>query len=242
MYGKPSTHFFGTNYPIPEVAVEVQEFIKLHIDSEYYNEKYSKDEVKHWGPVLSWMIMVSGLKKTEKQLRILDVGCGYGTLLGIAHNLGFETYGIDFLPMGTYLSEETHKKYAIHFEQCNLEASPLPFSGPFDVVLLTDVLEHLNFQPATLLAKIRDVLKPDGCLMVTTPALGHGWQPEIHDMPFEEIPEYSPDVEYQDRHMKIYSVEELKRLFESTGFKAYVGVHNMPGSHQGELHAFASPK
>ena len=52
----------------------------------------------------------------------------------------------------------------------NVECQPLPWAdGTFDVVLCAEVLEHLTFDPAHMLAEIHRVLRPGGRLVLTTP-------------------------------------------------------------------------
>jgi SAM-dependent methyltransferase len=48
---------------------------------------------------------------------------------------------------------------------------PVP-SGSFDLALCTEVIEHLPSTPKPLLDEIRRVLRPGGCLLLTTPNAG----------------------------------------------------------------------
>jgi SAM-dependent methyltransferase len=53
---------------------------------------------------------------------------------------------------------------------CNIEVQPWPFqSSFFDTVIITEVLEHLMFDPVFTMNEICRVLKPGGLCLLTTP-------------------------------------------------------------------------
>jgi SAM-dependent methyltransferase len=119
---------------------------------------------------------------------------------------------------------------------------PLPFQErKFDIVTMTEVLEHFRYQPVDALRKIRGVLKDDGVFLLTTPALGPHWTAEYHAGPFETIPPYRGENEPSvDKHWKIYDAEELGRLLRTAGFDAAVTLYlNINTGNEG-LYAFAT--
>jgi SAM-dependent methyltransferase len=75
------------------------------------------------------------------------------------------------------------------------EAHTLP-RGPYDAVILAEVLEHLR-NDATALRNLRGLLGPDGILILTVPF-------------FDDRPEW---------HIRIYSPRSIKRLLEACGFR-----------------------
>lgn len=113
-------------------------------------------------------IMLHMLKKyTNKQnrvLKILDVGCGSGTVAKIIKDAGHAVKGLDF-------SEEALKRAnerGIETKQCNLdEGIPEP-DNMYDVVWEGDIVEHV-FDPIGLLKESARILKPNGLLLVTIP-------------------------------------------------------------------------
>lgn len=94
--------------------------------------------------------------------RLLDVGAGIGLLVDEAENRGFSTVGI-----------EPSRWLAAKAKERGLEVvcGVLPHEdarGPFDVVCLIDVIEHVS-NPVGLLRTIREVMAPDGKLVMVTP-------------------------------------------------------------------------
>lgn len=127
-------------------------------------------------------------------LRILDVGCGTGSvLLAAARRVpGVEITGLDPDPR---VLDRARRKLARAGVTARLDqgyAQELPYpDGVFDRVLSTLMLHHLGSGAKTaMLAEVRRVLAPGGVLLladITGPMRGHGligWrrhgpQPEI---------------------------------------------------------------
>jgi len=99
-------------------------------------------------------------------LRVLDIGCGSGS---IAERLKNEGHIID----GITLSELEHKQAQKHLRHAfiyNLE-NGLPKSladNEYDFVVCSHVLEHIAY-PDTLLKDIKRVLKNDALIVVALP-------------------------------------------------------------------------
>ncbi|MEO6950190.1 MAG: class I SAM-dependent methyltransferase [Polyangia bacterium] len=136
--------------------------------------------------------------------RLLDIGCGSGALLRVAEKFGWEPYGIDVsascvAALRPWLGERLHE-------------GPLTTTTPFerrtfDVVVLSEVVEHLT-DPAALLMEARSLLRSGGALWVTTPnrdglsgrLLGEDWRV------------------VGDEHLNYYTARTLRLLLERTGY------------------------
>ncbi len=97
--------------------------------------------------------------------RLLDAGCGVGEFLAAARQRGWEADGIDLSPLlaGRARQAAPGADVAVGaFEDAELPA------GAFDAVTLWDVIEHV-LDPAAVVARARDVLRPGGVLLVCTP-------------------------------------------------------------------------
>jgi SAM-dependent methyltransferase len=95
--------------------------------------------------------------------RWLDVGCGAGTLLSAASELGWAAVGTELSPPAVDAAREAGLDVRLG------ELSELGFAaGGFDVVSLVEVLEHVP-EPSRLLAEVTPLIRPGGALYLTTP-------------------------------------------------------------------------
>ena len=104
----------------------------------------------------------------ERQLcgPLLDVGCGDGLFLKVARDAGWRVEGIEFSPEGARLSSRRLGRPVAVGDLA--EAAGL--RGPFDVVTLWHVLEHL-VSPAPMIDAVRLRLHPGGLIAVAVPNL-----------------------------------------------------------------------
>lgn len=93
--------------------------------------------------------------------KILDVGCYPPHIMLSLRHLGFDVYGISSI-------HETvrDKKVA----SLNIENGKLPYAdNTFDLIVFTEILEHLISDPLVIFKEFRRILKPTGYLLITTP-------------------------------------------------------------------------
>ena len=89
--------------------------------------------------------------------RLLDLGCGDGTVLYFARRDGWDVKGVELFPEQTALVRE---RLGLTVETSDIMSYDGE-RGAWDVVVLTHVLEHLP-DPLAALVKIRELLKPGG--------------------------------------------------------------------------------
>lgn len=105
---------------------------------------------------------------TKKELykkNFLEVGCGLGYFSNKAYKLGAKVTGIDIGPRLIKINKnKTPKgKFVV------ASASKLPFKDKsFDIVLSTEVIEHVDSQ-FEMVSELTRVLRKDGVLIITTP-------------------------------------------------------------------------
>lgn len=101
-----------------------------------------------------------GLRDPTK-VRILDFGCGGGSLVKNLQSFGYEAFGCD---MQEYWCE-SESANTESFRQINQSPYQIPFpDNYFDVVVSTSVLEHAQ-NTKELFLEIKRVLKPRGVAM-----------------------------------------------------------------------------
>jgi ubiquinone/menaquinone biosynthesis C-methylase UbiE len=170
--------------------------------------------------------------------RVLDGGCafGYGTA-PLTAKAG-QVCGCDPNPELIVRAKESYP--AISFETCPLEKTPYDAES-FDAVILTDVLEHVADEQATLNELFR-VLKPGGCLIITTPHKGlfafmdsdnYAWHlrtrfPRLYRRLFrmKHGRDPSPKVGYESKH-RHYDLDDLVGLLENSAFQRHYEVERV---------------
>lgn len=138
--------------------------------------------------------------------RVLDVGCGYGFLLGRLSREGLEPVGLELSPhAGSKAVEHSGCPVVVASAENDL---PLT-SNVFDAVTLFDVVEHVRDVDRSL-GELYRVLRPGGRLFMITlnrhsaarPLLGRSWS------------------WYKDpTHVHMFSPADLRRLALEEGFE-----------------------
>jgi len=100
-----------------------------------------------------------------KQKKLLDIGCGIGTVALELEKRGFEVTGVDF----SEVAIEKCRQQGLKAIVSDVDKDGLKFpDSSFDVVWAGDVVEHV-FDPVFLLEETSRVLKDDGCFLMTVP-------------------------------------------------------------------------
>ena len=93
--------------------------------------------------------------------RLLDVGCGHGLLLDEARAAGWEVAGLE---LSARAAAHAREVLGLDVREATLES----VTGPFDAIVLADVIEHLD-GPLAALDRCVSLLAPGGALCVVTP-------------------------------------------------------------------------
>lgn len=100
----------------------------------------------------------------KQQAKLLEVGSGLGYLTYSLDKSGYNVQGVE---LSSVAVEEATKQFG-NLYRCE-DALTLANDGEhFDVILLTEVIEHL-IQPVRFVQQLGKLLKPGGCILVTTP-------------------------------------------------------------------------
>jgi len=193
----------------------VQDEIARSNPHPHYIEAYRDEEIWYWVNVPGWL---AKLRADGMQVqRVLDVGGAYGTLALYCKKLfGCEVFMTDFAD--SFLSRTLREAVPIHFAVNNLELDELPWGHRFDIVLFTEVLEHLNFNPRASLLKLRNALRDEGKLFLSTPDAAEWGKTTRYYEKLAEMPDPKPGQPVIDDHVWQYGKKELVTLLEECGF------------------------
>jgi SAM-dependent methyltransferase len=166
---------------------------------------------------------VSGLGRNKK---ILDIGMAYGFYdIVLKDVFGHDVAGMEVEEnIGAYcLLPELH---GIQIIRGGLSKKPCPIpDNSFDVVIFSQVLEHLRISPMTALMEIKRILKPGGLLLLRTPNMAR-LSNILRLLTGTNIVEGFPDSDDEldhitDKvsHLREYTMKELKVLMGQAGYK-----------------------
>jgi SAM-dependent methyltransferase len=146
--------------------------------SELYGEYYPRGEIRleDFRPRVelhgfgTWLEgeRASAFRWVPENVRVLDVGCGFGETLAYHAARGCDAHGIDADPNLLRVAE----RYGLNARVGLFHAEDYP-PDSFDYVTLDQVIEHA-IDPRQLLRDVATVLRPGGIAIVTTPN-SNGW-------------------------------------------------------------------
>jgi SAM-dependent methyltransferase len=117
------------------------------------------------GWLLEWRIGTLLIPAYVRGGRLLDVGCGNGTMLGLLKQLGWDDlHGIEPDPDAAAVARGTGADVTVGAVE---DVLPEYADASFDVILTSMVVEHLA-DPYAVLREIARKLKPGGQLLLST--------------------------------------------------------------------------
>lgn len=160
-----------------------------------------------------------------KPMRVLDLGCGNGSLCRVIKDAGIQVEGCDPSEEGVQQARAAHPDIAF-FCLSVYDEPPSEWLGQFDIIVSTEVVEHL-YDPRALPRLAKRLLKPGGVVLATTPY--HGYLKNLvlsllnkwdqHHTPF-----------WLHGHIKFWSRKTLTQLFEEEcfAFVSFKGLGRLP--------------
>ncbi len=153
--------------------------------------------------------------------KLLDVGTGYGFFVkAVQEKTDWQAWGVETSAAAVAVAErELGLKTVVHGA---VQASDLP--GPFDVITMFDVLEHVP-DPDLLLASIRKLLASDGLLFIHTPnATMQLAKAKLKRLVHNGV---KPGVHYLEAgdHVNVYTQRSARTVLGRNGFNEVSFLH-----------------
>ncbi|MBD2292365.1 class I SAM-dependent methyltransferase [Anabaena sphaerica FACHB-251] len=182
--------------------------IKQEYEYQYQDNNLTNAHSFLMNPLLSILS-----EKSQPGAKILDLGCGNGSLSNVICQHGYEVVGMEESPSGVAIANNNFPN--CRFIQGSIyDSSPPELENAFDVVISVEVIEHL-FYPKELVKLARKFLKPGGYLILTTPY--HGYLKNLALALSGKMDNHFT-VLWDGGHIKFFSVKTLTQLLESEGY------------------------
>ena len=156
-------------------------------------------------------VFVELVRKLEGVKSICDLGCGNGHITGRLAALGYDITGVDASVSGINIAR--HAYPSVTFVEALIDRD-LKRLGSFDLVISSDVIEHL-YRPSDLLEAATALLKPQGQLLLGTPY--HGYLKNLALAASGKMDAHF-SVLHDGGHIKFFSVRTLSQLLVTHGF------------------------
>lgn len=131
--------------------------------------------------------------------KILDVGTGGGEFAYLLKSLGHDVTGIE--PNKGY-AEFSIREYGLNIHNGFIQDIQLPKQS-FDLITIWHVLEHTE-NPAKVIEKLYNLLKPEGVLVVEVPTVESTCQ--------------APNSTFHEAHIYNFNRDSLRKMGEKAGF------------------------
>ncbi|MEE3718228.1 class I SAM-dependent methyltransferase [Tumidithrix elongata RA019] len=158
--------------------------------------------------------MLSQIQLLHAQpIRVLDLGCGNGSLSNAISQKGFEVVGVEDSESGVAIARQNFP--ACQFIHASIYDLPYgKLERAFDIAIAAEVIEHLLY-PKELLQAAKRCLRSNGRLILTTPY--HGYLKNLILAATGKMDSHFT-VLWDGGHIKFFSVKTLSALLQQQGF------------------------
>jgi SAM-dependent methyltransferase len=161
-------------------------------------------------------------------IKVLEIGAFFGVVCIALSSLGYDVTAAD-VPEYIELPEqaERYARFGIRTKGVRLEDFVLPFEDEqFDVIIMCEVLEHLNFNPLPLLKEINRIGRPGSIFYLAMPNAtsiyhriamfkGHAGGVQVSEF-FEQLDPTNSLI--ANGHWREYTAAETRELLEPLGY------------------------
>ncbi len=151
---------------------------------------------------------LSKLLERKNKLRILDYGCGVGTLSFYSSSFGHKVTGVDISPSAINAVENNLKNIQLKNITFFTLEKFISKKNEFDLIICSEVIEHVEDDRA-LIKIFHSLLNEDGILFLTTPS---------KNAPLVKLG-LTANFDKKVGHLRRYDKRIISKLFLEEGFK-----------------------
>jgi len=151
----------------------------------------------------------------QPRSRVLDVGCGNGSLALQFAQCGHRIVGVDMAKEGIRIAKECCPEGRFEVVNADRHILELLHEEPFDLVYSVEVIEHL-YDPRSFMQGCFVATKPGGRFICTTPY--HGYLKNLAISVMDGW-DHHADPLFDGGHIKLFSYKKLSALMTETGFR-----------------------
>ncbi|MBD1805042.1 class I SAM-dependent methyltransferase [Microcoleus sp. FACHB-SPT15] len=184
--------------------------------NQYEYSYLDSNPVHHHDYLISPLLKLLSQEKLSSQAkpRVLDLGCGNGSLSHLIAQQGYEVVGVEDSEQGVAIARRSFPD--CHFIQASIYELPYAqLENSFDIVLSAEVIEHLLY-PRELVRAAKKCLKPNGRLILTTPY--HGYLKNLVLAVSGKMDTHFNPL-WDGGHVKFFSVSTLTQLLETENYR-----------------------
>jgi len=163
---------------------------------------------------------------SARAARVFDAGCGNGALLRKLQLSGYDVAGCDASESGVAQARGLCGD-SVRVERLSVyEDLSGMFGGQWDVVISTEVIEHL-YAPRDFVQQAHRLLAPGGTLILSTPY--HGYLKNLALAATGALDHHFTAL-WDGGHIKFWSYRTLKQLLAEFGFDrfSFLGAGRLP--------------
>lgn len=161
-------------------------------------------------------------KHLGKRGKLLDVGAGFGTFVGVARDRGWDATGLEFSSTNCAYAETNYGERLLNKNFYDFEDNI-----KYDVITLFEVIEHL-WSPKKDIRKLNSLLNMGGVLVIATPNLT-----SLFSRKYKEFSMFW----YMSCHLSFFSREVLSDYLKECGFE--ILEYNISREGKGRMEVYA---
>jgi len=161
-------------------------------------------------------LAVTRLLPESSTARVLDVGCGDGSLGRTLKESGKAHFVAGVELHGPAASKATGVLDAVHVADIERWEAPSEYVSSFDFVIFADVLEHL-LDPHAVLKRCAALLSDEGVVIASIPNVR--WAPVVWELAIRGNWRYEAAGVLDETHLRFFTKRTMREMFETCGFE-----------------------